>query len=77
MEDDSESRAESPVLEKTKAQNTCSALQIVLSMIVVLAAIGASFFLTMSPEDTEDSDVTFGTSDEAFDEAFTQENPTM
>ena len=70
MEDDSESRAESPVLETTKAQNSCSSLQIILSIIVVLAAIGASFFLTMTPDD-EDS-VTIDT-----DEAFAQENPTM
>lgn len=72
MEDDSESRAESPVLETTKAQNSCSFLQIILSVIVVLAAIGASFFLTMTPDDDDPNVTTFET-----DEPFAQENPSM
>ena len=66
MEDDSESRAESPVLETTKAQNSCSSFQIILSVIVVLAAIGASYFLTMTAEEELEKD-----------ESYAQENPTI
>ena len=43
-----ESRAESPVLEKKRTlANHCSSFHMILSIIVVLAAIGGSFFLTM------------------------------
>ena len=73
MEDGSESRAESPVLETTKAQNNCSSLQLVLSILVVLAAIGASFLLTMSPDTEAEVSSTFEATD---DHAF-EENPTM
>lgn len=73
MEDDSESRTESPVLETTKAQNNCSSFQIVLSILVVLAAIGASYLLTMSPDPEAEKEVTtFETED-----GHPHGNPTM
>ena len=54
MED--ESRAESPVLEK-KRTNHFSSFHMILSIIVVLAAIGGSYFLTMSKEVLEGEEV--------------------
>ena len=74
MEDGSESRAESPVLETTKAQNSCSSLQIVLSILVVLSAIGASFLLTMSPDPEDEGTAAF---EAAATEDHVHDNPTM
>merc|ERR1712029_108271 len=71
MEDDSESRTESPVLETTKAQNSFSSFQIILSILVVLAALGASYLLTMSP-DSEAEVTAFETED-----GHSNVNPTM
>lgn len=69
MEEDSESRAESPILEKKAAQSQCSPLQILLSVAIVFLAIAASYWLTSGdasgeeelplsadPEDFEDID---------------------
>lgn len=50
MEEDSESRAESPILEKKAAQSQCSPLQILLSVVIVLLAIAASYWLTTGEE---------------------------
>ena len=56
MED--ESRAESPVLEKKRTlTNHCSPFHIILSIIVVLVAIGGSYLLTMSEEVLEAEEV--------------------
>jgi len=53
MED--ESRAESPVLEKRALTNQyCSPLHFILSILVALAAIGGSYYFTMSEETQED-----------------------
>ena len=71
MEDDSESRTESPVLETAKAQNSFSSFQIILSILVVLAALGASYLLTMSP-DSEAEVTAFETED-----GHSSANPTM
>ena len=71
MEDDSESRTESPVLETAKAQNSFSSFQIILSILVVLAALGASYLLTMSP-DSEAEVTAFETED-----GHSNANPTM
>ena len=55
---DDESRAKSPVLEKKRTlTNHCSSFHIILSIIVVLAAIGGSYFLTMSEEVIEGEEV--------------------
>ena len=51
MED--ESRAESPVLEKRISTNHCSPLHIILSIIVALAAIGATYYLTISESEDD------------------------
>jgi len=48
-----ESRAESPVLEKRRAHNTCSPFNIILSVIVALAAIGGSYLFTMTNNESE------------------------
>ena len=66
MED--ESRAESPVLEKRAPTNHCSPLHIILSILVALAAIGGSYYLTMSEEAQEDEVVIDETT--AFDDEF-------
>ena len=56
MED--ESRAESPVLEKKRTlTNHCGSFHMILSIIIVLAAIGGSYFLTMSEEVLEGEEV--------------------
>ena len=53
-----ESRVESPVLEKEKTlANHSSPFHIILSIIVVLAAIGGSYFFTMSEEVLEGDEV--------------------
>ena len=58
MED--ESRAESPVLEKKRTlTNHCSPFHIILSIIVVLVAIGGSYLLTMSEEVLEAEEEVF------------------
>ena len=56
MED--ESRAESPVLEKKRTlTNHCSPFHIILSIIVVLVAIGGSYLLTISEDVLEAEEV--------------------
>ena len=56
MED--ESRAESPVLEKKRTlTNHWSPFHIILSIIVVLVAIGGSYLLTMSEEVLEAEEI--------------------
>ena len=55
---ESESRVESPVLEKEKTlTNHRSSFHIILSIIVVLTAIGGSYFLKMSEEVLEGEEV--------------------
>lgn len=46
-----ESRAESPVLEKRQATNNCSSIHIILSIIVVLLAIGGSYLFTIQDDE--------------------------
>lgn len=46
-----ESRAESPVLEKRQATNSCSSIHVILSIIVVLMAIGGSYLFTIQEEE--------------------------
>ena len=56
--EDGESRAESPVLEKKATENHCSTFQIILSVAVVLLAIGGSFLFYTSEEDVPECGVT-------------------
>ena len=67
MED--ESRAESPVLEKRTSTNHCSPLHIILSIIVALAAIGATYYLTISESEEPSEDVLID-DHEPFDDDF-------
>jgi hypothetical protein len=53
MADDSESRAESPVLETRTTQSQCTPFHIVLSVVVALIGIGASYLLTVNGGTTE------------------------
>ena len=52
--EDGESRAESPVLEKKASESHCSTFQIVLSIVVILLAIGGSYLFTMTEENVEE-----------------------
>ena len=66
---DDESRIKSPVLEKKSSlTNHCSQFHIILSIIVVLAAIGGSYLLTISEDALESEEVFEETS--AFDNEF-------
>lgn len=66
MED--ESRAESPVLEKRAPSNHCSPIHIILSILVAMAAIFASYLMVMSDEAQEDEVVVDETTE--FDDEF-------
>lgn len=56
MED--ESRAESPVLERRQVTNSCSSIHIILSIVVVLFAIVASYMFTVeTPEEQVEEDI--------------------
>lgn len=61
---DGESRAESPVLEKKASESPCSTFQIILSVAVVLLAIGGSYLLTMSEDETPVVNTEFATADD-------------
>ena len=55
---DDESGIKSPVLEKKRTlTNHCSPFHIILSIIVVLAAIGGSYLLTISEDVLESEEV--------------------
>ncbi len=54
MGEDSESRAESPVLlESRKTQSQCSLFHILLSVIVVVMAVVVSYMITISSKTDE------------------------
>ena len=73
---DDESRAKSPVLEKKRTlTNHCSPFHIILSIIVVLVAIGGSYLLTISEdvleaEEVFEEEVIIGETTSAFDNEF-------
>ena len=61
---DGESRAESPVLEKKASESPCSTFQIILSVAVVLLAIGGAYLLTMSEDETPVVNTEFATAED-------------
>ena len=63
--EDGESRAESPVLEKKATESHCSTFHIILSIAVVLLAIGGSYLLTLSVDEPDVATSTGSTGDDA------------